>query len=210
MVPDLRVRVRDLKHIALRGIDDRRPAAGAHARQLGIIVQVHMPVYEPLRLVFVHQIVEAFKPLVGAVCTIIQARCRRMGQQQIDASHLMSPARELVRTAAHFPFRIQALPHINAVVHTDAAAGLIFAVAAVVVAVNIQNRGCCKVCKVFQILLRQVSTGKDQVDPLQMFPGTVIPQRFRGHIRNCKNFHFRFAPFSLGRGPLILQILSEY
>ena len=188
-----------------------------------------MPVHEPLRLVFIHQIVEAFKPLVGAVCIIIQTRCRRMGQQQIDAAHLMSPARELVRTAAHFPFCIlkavlpvvvadaaaqphdaQALPHINAVVYTDAAAGLIFAVAAVVVAVDIQNRGCCKVCKVFQILLRQVSTGKDQVDPLQMFPGTVIPQRFRGHIRNCKNFHFRFAPFSLGRGPLILQILSGY
>ena len=43
VVPDLRVR--DLKHIALRGIDDRRPAADAHARQLGIIVQVHMPMY---------------------------------------------------------------------------------------------------------------------------------------------------------------------
>ena len=55
-------------------------AAGAYARQLCIIVQVHMAVHEPLRLVFIHQIIEARKALVSTIRAVemcIRDRCKR-------------------------------------------------------------------------------------------------------------------------------------
>ena len=66
------VRVRDLEHIALGSVDHGGLAAGAHARQLCIIVQVHMAVHEPLRLVFIHQIIEARKALVSMIRAVVQ------------------------------------------------------------------------------------------------------------------------------------------
>ena len=138
-----------------------------------------------------------------------------MGQQQIDASHLMSPARELVRTAAHFPFRIlkavlpvvvadaaaqphdaQPFPDIHLIVHTDAAARLALrAVGAIVVAVDIQNGGRCKICYIFEVFFWQIPAGEDQIDPGQAFPGAIVPQRLGGGIGNCKYLHVRNTPF---------------
>ena len=126
----------------------------------------------------------------------------------------MGLAPEFAHTAAHFPFRIleavlpvivadaaaqshnaQTLPHIHAVVHANASARFIFPVTAVVVAVDIQDGRSRKVRKIFQILLRQIPAGKDQVDPMQPLPCAVIPQCFGGGIRNRKYLHVRNAPF---------------
>lgn len=67
-----RGRVWDLKHIAFGGVDDHRLAAGAHPGQLCIVVQVHMPVHEPLRLKLIQQRVEALKAFVGVVGVVVQ------------------------------------------------------------------------------------------------------------------------------------------
>ena len=81
-------------------------------------------------------------------------------------------------------------------------------VASVVVAVDIQNGHGREIGQILQILLWQVPAGKDQVDPLQMFPGAVVPQGFGGHIRNRKYFHVWFAPFFVPVVRSLLQLLQ--
>ena len=80
-----RVRIRDLEHIALGGVDDGGVAAGAYPGQLCIVIQVYVPVDEPLRLVLIQNLVEALKAPVGTVVPIVQPFGRGVGQQQVDA-----------------------------------------------------------------------------------------------------------------------------
>lgn len=174
--------------------------------------------HEPPGLVLLHQVVEDGKALVGLVKAVVQPLGRGVGQQNVDAPHpvrfepqppcpplhLLFAVLELcagvVAQTAPQPHDAQALPHIHLVVHADAAAGLPLFVAAVVVAVDIQDGGRGKVGQVLQIFLGQIAAGEDQVDPLQPFSGAVVPQRFGGDIRNRKYFHVCFAPFLWGCG----------
>ena len=153
-----------------------------------------MPVHEPGRLVFVQQLIEAHKALVGAVGAVVQAAGRGMSEQDVDAAHLVRLQPEFACPAAHGrlgvlvgiflvvaetpaqPHDAQPVPHEHLIIHTDAAARLIAPVASVVVAVDIQNGHGREIGQILQVLFRQVSAGEDQVDPLQLFPGIVIPQ----------------------------------
>ena len=173
-----------------------------------------MAVHEPPGLVLFQQVVEAVKPLVGLVEAVVQAACRGMGQQQVDAARAVGLEPELPHPAAHLPLGVlvgilvpvvadaaaqphdaQPFPDVDLIVHADAAARLAVAVAAVMVAVHIQDRGRGKIRQIFQVFLGQVAAGKDQVDPLQPLPCAVIPQCFGGGIRNRKYLHVRNAPF---------------
>ena len=155
-----------------------------------------MPVDEPLRLVLIQNLVEALKAPVGTVVPIVQPFGRGVGQQQVDAALFVRLMLQLVRTAAHGflgvlvgilfiialtapqPHDAQPLPCVHLVVHADAAAGLALGlVAAVVVAVHIQDRCSGKVCEIFQILLGQIPAGEDQVDAFQPGTGVIVPQR---------------------------------
>ena len=46
--------------------------------------------HEPPGLVLFQQVVEAVEPLVGLVKAIVQATCRGMGQQQVDAARVVA------------------------------------------------------------------------------------------------------------------------
>ena len=173
-----------------------------------------MPVHEPLGLVLLQQVVEAGKALVGPVIAIVQAGRRGMGQQQVDAARPVGLEPEPPHPAAHFLLRVleglltvvadaaaqphdaQPFPDIHLIVHTDAAARLaLCAVAAIVVAVDIQNGGRCKICYIFEVFFWQIPAGEDQIDPGQAFPGAIVPQRLGGGIGNCKYLHVRNTPF---------------
>ena len=155
-----------------------------------------MPVDEPFRLVLVQNLVEARKAHVGTVVPIVQPLGRGVGQQQVDAAPFVHLMLQLVRTAAHVllgvligilfiialtapkPHDAQTLPCVHVIVHADAAAGLALGlVAAVVVAVHIQDGRSGKVCEIFQILFGQIPAGEDQVDAFQPGAGVIVPQR---------------------------------
>ena len=155
-----------------------------------------MPVDEPFRLVLVQNLVEALKAPVGTVVPIVQSLGRGVGQQQVDAAPFVRLMLQLVHTAAHGflgvlvgilfiialtapqPHDAQPLPCVHLIVHADAAAGFpLSLVAAVVVAVHIQDGCSGKVCEIFQILFGQIPAGEDQVDAFQPGAGVVVPQR---------------------------------
>ena len=133
---------------------------------------------------------------MGTVVPIVQPLGRGVGQQQVDAAPFVRLMLQLVHTAAHGllgvligilfiialtapkPHDAQTLPCVHLIVHADAAAGLALGlVAAVVVAVHIQDGRSGKVCEIFQILFRQIPAGEDQVDAFQPGAGVIVPQR---------------------------------
>jgi len=112
--------------------------------------------HEPLGPILFQQVVEADEAFVRLVKAVVDPAGRGVGQQQIDAARPVSLEPELPHPAAHLPFGVlvgfrvfviadaaaqphdpQPFPDINFIVHTDAAARLPLAVAAVVVAVDI-------------------------------------------------------------------------
>ncbi len=74
---------------------------GADAGEFGVVVQVHMPVHEPLGLVIFQQAVERLKPHVGLVAAVVQAFGRGVGQQQVDAARPVGLEPEFPGTASH-------------------------------------------------------------------------------------------------------------
>ena len=161
--------IRNLKCIALGGVDDGDALVGADPGEPAVIGQMDVSVDKPLGLQLIQEAVEALKTLVGQIIAVVEAPGGGMGQQQIDAAQPLHLGPQSGNPALHFLFGVlegalpvvpdraaqahhpESFPDVDFVVHADAAAGLLLGVDFVVVAVDIEDGHRGKVGQKFQI-----------------------------------------------------------
>ena len=184
-----------LEGVALGGVDDGGLAALADAGQFAVVGQVDVPVDEPLGLPLVQEGVEALEPAVGQVVAVVQAAGGGVGQQDVHPAHPPDLGPQFGDAAAHGALGVlvgalavvaqraaqahhaQAVPDVDAVVHTDAAARLLLGVFLVVVAVHIEDGCSGEIGQKLQVCAGQVPAGKDHIDPFQPLTALGTPQR---------------------------------
>ena len=165
-------------------IDDPGIHIGIFPLHISSVIQMHMSVQEELRLLLDQKLRDAGKSAVGKILAVIDPEGRGVAYQDIYALSELQLHGQLPDPALHLGFRIlirsEIIAHapakpqdpktpvlIDPVLDALTSVRRSIVIAAIMISMYIKHRNLRIGCKEGQILRCKISTGNNEIDPLQ-------------------------------------------